>query len=173
MIVNLFYKGVFMLTAQKIASYYNPIDSLELIFNQKSADFERRNVNEVVVEVEGKWNNMLLFFAWEEHLRCLHISCLMNINVEVSDLSKVFELLAMVNENLWLGHFSYWSEHKMPIFKHSVIIENEEANFEEKLNQIIEIAVNECEHMYPVFNAVMTQHITPQQALFPLSGIIQ
>ena len=85
-----------MLTAQKIASYYNPIDSLELIFDQKSADFERRNVNEVVVEVEGKWNNMLLFFAWEEHLRCLHISCLMNINVEVSDYQK------FLNCSLWL-----------------------------------------------------------------------
>lgn len=162
-----------MLPAQNFETYYNPIDSLELIFSRKSADFERRNINEVVVEIEGKWNNMLLFFAWEEHLKCLHFSCLMNINVDVCDLSKVFELLALVNENLWIGHFSYWSEHKMPIFKHSVILQDNEEQFEEKLNQIIEIAVNECEHMYPVFNAVITQHISPQQALFPLSGVLQ
>ncbi|MBQ2811482.1 MAG: YbjN domain-containing protein [Alphaproteobacteria bacterium] len=162
-----------MLPLSNIEAYYNPIDSLEMIFAKKSADFERRNINEVVVEIEGKWNNMLLFFAWEEHLKCLHFSCLMNINVDISDLSKVFELLAMVNENLWLGHFSYWSEHKMPIFKHSIILQDKEENFEEKLNQIIEIAVSECEHMYPVFNAVITQHITPQQALFPLNGILQ
>ena len=162
-----------MLTASKFDNFYNPMDTIELIFSNKSVEFERRGNNEVVVEIEGKWNNMLLFFAWEEHLRCLHFSCLMNINIDICDLSKVFELLAMVNENMWLGHFSYWSEHKMPIFKHSVILENEEANFEDKLNQIIEIAVNECEHMYPVFNAVMTQHITPQQALFPLNGILQ
>ena len=162
-----------MFPAHGFETYYNPIDSLELIFSRKSADFERRNTNEVVVEIEGKWNNMLLFFAWEEHLKCLHFSCLMNINVDVCDLSKVFELLALVNENLWIGHFSYWSEHKMPIFKHSVILQDNEENFEEKLNQIIEIAVNECEHMYPVFNAVITQHIAPQQALFPLSGVLQ
>ena len=134
-----------MLTASKFDEFYNPMDTIELIFSNKSVDFERRGNNEVVVEIEGKWNNMLLFFAWEEHLRCLHFSCLMNINVDICDLSKVFELLAMVNENMWLGHFSYWSEHKMPIFKHSVILPSYEDNFENKINQIIQIAVNECE----------------------------
>ena len=162
-----------MLIASQFEDSYNPIDAVEMIFNSKSVEFERRNINEVVVEIEGKWNNMLLFFAWEEHLKCLHLSCLMNINIEISDLSKVFELLAMVNENMWLGHFSYWSEHKMPIFKHSIILRTYENNFEDKINVIISIAVNECEHMYPVFNAVMTQHISPKQALFPLSGVLQ
>ncbi len=162
-----------MLTASKFDKFYNPMDTIELIFSNKSVEFERRGSNEVVVEIEGKWNNMLLFFAWEEHLRCLHFSCLMNINIDICDLSKVFELLAMVNENMWLGHFSYWREHKMPIFKHSVILPAYEDNFEDKINQMIQIAVNECEHMYPVFNAVMTQHVSPQQALFPLSGALQ
>lgn len=162
-----------MLTAHKLNINYNPIDTVENIFHHKALEFERRAANEVVVEVEGKWNNMLLFFAWEEHLRCLHISCLMNINSQIKDCGKIFELLALINENLWLGHFSFWSEHQMPIFKHSVIVQPEEKDFEGRLNQIIAIAVNECEHMYPVFNAVMTQNISPRQALYPSCGIVQ
>lgn len=162
-----------MFLASEIYLPDNPIDTVEHIFNSKSLEFERRNLNEVVVEVEGKWNNMLLFFAWEEHMRCLHISCLMNLNVEVADRGKIFELLALVNENLWLGHFSYWSEHQMPIFKHSVILDQHDMNFESKLNQIIAIAVNECEHMYPIFNAVLTQNVSPQQALFSNNPYMQ
>lgn len=162
-----------MLGASEICLKDNPIDAVEHIFNSKSLEFERRNPNEVVVEVEGKWNNMLLFFAWEEHLRCLHLSCLINLNVEIADRSKIFELLAMVNENLWLGHFSYWSEHQMPIFKHSIILNGGEADFESKLEQIIGLAVSECEHMYPVFNAVLTKGISVQQALFSSNPYIQ
>lgn len=162
-----------MLQASQIRLPENPIDAVENIFNRQSLAFERRNVNEIVVEVEGKWNNMLLFFAWEEHLRCLHISCLMNINTEIADRGKIFELLALINENLWLGHFSYWSEHRMPLFKHSVIIRAGETDFEGKLDQVIGIAVNECEHMYPVFNAVLTQNISPEQALFPAKTFLQ
>ena len=154
-----------MLSATPVQIELNPIDTVEAIFLQKSYAFERRSENEVAVEIEGKWNNMLLFVAWEQHLRCLHISCLMNINAEISDCSRIFELLALVNENLWLGHFSFWSAHRMPIFKHSVIINHEEQDFSNKLEQIVEIAVNECEQMYPVFDAVITGNISPQQAL--------
>lgn len=154
-----------MLSATPAQLELNPIDTVEAVFSQKSYAFERRSENEVAVEIEGKWNNMLLFVAWEQHLRCLHISCLMNINAEISDCSRVFELLALVNENLWLGHFSFWSAHKMPIFKHSVIINPEEQDFPNKLEQMMEIAVNECEQMYPVFDAVITGNISPQQAL--------
>lgn len=155
-----------LLAAQAITST-NPIDDVENIFHNKSLEFERRNNNEVVVEVEGKWRNMLLFFAWEEHLRCLHISCLMDIPTEVADRGKVFELLALVNENLWIGHFSYWNEHQMPLFKHAFIIHPEEQDIQDKLEQLVEIAVNECEHMYPVFKAVLSGRLSPQQALFP------
>ncbi len=160
-------------SSAKICLQNNPIDTVEAIFHNRLLAFERRSFNEVVVEVEGKWNNMLLFFAWEEHLHCLHVSCLMNIEIPVSDCSKMFELLALVNENLWLGHFSYWSEPRMPIFKHAIIVRPDEFDFENKLNQIIDIAVNECEHMYPIFNAVLKQGISPRQALFPFSAGIQ
>ena len=63
----------------------NPIDMLEHIFGQKSFDTDRRGDNEIVVEVQGKWENMLLFFAWEEHLKCLHMSCFMDIENKTCD----------------------------------------------------------------------------------------
>ena len=150
----------------------NPIDTVENIFGQKSFEFERRNSNEIVVEIQGKWCNMLLFFAWQQSLRCLHLSCFMDLENNNCDKSRIFELLALVNENLWLGHFSYWSERETPVFKHSIIINPEDIYFAEKLSQIIDIVVNECEQMYPVFQAVITQNLPPKQVLLSFSGIV-
>lgn len=151
-----------------IAEYYNPIDTVEHIFSAGQYELDRRNINEVAIEIQGKWNNMLLFFAWEENMRCLHMSCLMNIESTIEDRSKIFELLAMINEELWVGHFSYWTEENMPVFKHSMIVTDTESEFEGKLAQLIDIAVKECERMYPIFNVVLTKGMSPKQALYPL-----
>jgi hypothetical protein len=145
---------------------YNPLDTIENIFLKEDISFDRRSDNELVAEVLGKWDNMLVFFAFEEHMRCVHISCLLNIENANVDRSKMFELLAMLNENLWLGHFSYWNEQKMPIFKHSIILQDEEELFSNKISKIIELSIMECERVYPIFNAVMRQNVEPSQAMF-------
>ena len=48
-----------MQTAQNLALTNNPIDMVESIFSTKSFEYERRNINEVVVEVQGKWANKI------------------------------------------------------------------------------------------------------------------
>jgi hypothetical protein len=151
---------------------YNPLDTIENIFIRENINFDRRKDNELVAEVLGKWDNMLVFFAYEEHMRCVHISCLLNIESSAVDRSKMFELLAMLNENLWLGHFSYWSEQKMPIFKHSIILQDEEELFSDKISKIIELSIMECERVYPIFNAVMRQDISPAQAMYSRAMVI-
>lgn len=157
-----------MQLAQNLALTANPIDMVENIFASKSYELERRNPNEVVVEIQGKWTNILLFFAWEASMKCLHMSCLMNIDNVNDDRSKIFELLALVNENLWVGHFSYWTEQNLPVFKHSVFLNYGEEFFEHKIAQMIDIAVNECERMYPVFKVVLTKGMEPKDALYPM-----
>lgn len=153
--------------AKNLAPEYNPIDVVENIFSSRSFELERRSINEVVVEVRGKWNNMLLFFAWEANMQCMHLSCLMDIETKIEDRSKIFELLALVNEELWVGHFSYWTEQNIPVFKHSVIL-NDGEDIESKISQIIDIAIKECERMYPIFKVVLTKGMDPKQALYPM-----
>ena len=146
---------------------YNPIDVVENIFGAKSFDLERRNSNEVVIEMQGKWKEMLIFFAWEENIKCLQISCFIDIEVNTTDKSKIFELLALANSDLWMGHFSYWSEQNMPVFKHSVILSEDKNMFAGKIEQMISIAVKECERMYPIFYAVLTKDADPNSIMSP------
>ncbi len=154
--------------AKNLATAYNPIDLVENIFASRSFELERRNAHEVVVEVQGKWNNMLLFFSWEASMNCMHISCLMDIETKIADRSKIFELLALINEELWVGHFSYWTEQNTPVFKHSLFLNDEDDFFESKIEQMIDIAIKECERMYPIFKVVLTKGMDPKQALYPM-----
>ena len=78
--------------SKEIYMPYNPIDVVEQIFHHRSFELERRGNNEVVIELQGKWKEMLVFFAWEENLRCLQISCFMDIEINVENKAKIFEL---------------------------------------------------------------------------------
>ena len=146
--------------AKNYALNYNPIDTVEDIFASKSYELERRNTHEVAVEVQGKWNNMLLFFSWEENMRCLHLSCLMDIRSTIEDRTKIFELMALAYEELWIGLFSYWTDQN--------IDDSDRDFFESKIAQIIDIAIKECERMYPIFHVVLTKGMNPQLALYPM-----
>ncbi len=152
----------------KTAANNNPIDVVEALLNRQAYELERRSQNEVVVEVQGRWNDMLLFFSWEESMHCLHISCLLNIEDRQKDHNKIFELLALINDDLWVGHFSYWTEQKMPVFRHAIFYNPENKDFSAQIANVMEIAVKECERMYPVFNVVMTKGMDPKQALYPM-----
>ena len=147
---------------------HNPIDDIECLFCHNKQSLERRSENEIAVEIAGKWDNMLLFFAWEESMKCLHISCLINIEAKDIKPADMFELLALMNEDMWVGCFSYWEEMKMPIFKHSLFIDDSEFNINTKLSQILNVAITECERAYPIFHAVLKQKIPPRRALMPL-----
>ena len=148
---------------------YNPIDDIECLFTKRQHSTERRSANEVVVQIPGKWDNMLLFFAWEEQMNCLHLSCLINIEPEDVALPSIFELLALLNEDLWVGHFSFWEEAKTPLFRHSLFVDEADVHLADKLAQIVNIAITECERAYPIFHAVFKQHISPRRALMPLT----
>ncbi len=153
--------------AQTLEYKYCPLDYIENIFQDKFIDAQRRSANELVLEVAGKWNNMLIFLAWEENMNCLHLSCMLPIENHAEDKSKIFELLAMVNADLWVGHFSYWAEHSTPIFKHSVLISDFDMSLEKKVSQLVDIAIKECERLYPVFNVVLNKGMKAQDALYP------
>lgn len=148
---------------------YNPIDDIECLFHSGKHQVERRNSNEIVVEISGKWDNMLLFFAWEAQMNCLHISCLINLEPDHIELPSIYELLALLNEDLWVGYFSYWEEMHMPVFKHAIFVDSTDFNLTTKLSQVFNIAITECERAYPIFHAVFKQHIAPRRALLPLT----
>ena len=148
---------------------YNPIDAIEGLFAERQHSTDRRSTNEVAIQISGKWDNMLLFFAWEEQMNCLHLSCLINLEPENIALPSIFELLALLNEDLWVGYFSFWEEAKAPLFRHSLFIDENDTNLVNKLSQVVNIAITECERAYPIFHAVFKQNIPPRRALMPLT----
>jgi hypothetical protein len=69
--------------------------------------------------------------------------------------AAVYELLALVNEKLWLGHFDVASDDNAPAFRHAVLLRGALGASVEQIEDLVDIALSECERFYPAFQLVL------------------
>jgi hypothetical protein len=143
----------------------NPLDVLEQIVTANEWAFERRSDGEMAAEAPGKWCDYGLFFSWSPEISAMHFSCAFDMKVPPEGRHKLFELLAMANEKLWIGHFGLESEEGVPVFRHSVLLRGAPSASAESLEDMVDIAITECERFFPAFQFVLWGGKTPGDAL--------
>lgn len=143
----------------------NPLDLLEQIVTANEWSFERRSDGEMAAEAPGKWCDYGLFFSWSSEISAMHFSCAFDLKVPPEDRGKLFELLALANEKLWIGHFGLESEEGVPVFRHSVLLRGAPGASAESLEDMVDIALTECERFFPAFQFVLWGGKPPADAL--------
>ncbi len=144
----------------------NPLDVLEQIVSANEWAFERRSDSEMAAEAPGKWCDYGLFFSWSPEISAMHFSCAFDLKVPPgAKRERLFELLALANEKLWIGHFGLESEEGIPVFRHSVLLRGAPGASAESLEDMVDIAVTECERFFPAFQFVLWGDKRPKDAL--------
>ncbi len=143
----------------------NPLDVLEQIVSANEWAFERRSDGEMAAEAPGKWCDYGLYFSWSPEISAMHFSCAFDMKVPAAQRDKLFELLALANEKLWIGHFGIESDDGVPVFRHSVLLRGAPGASAESLEDMVDIAVTECERFFPAFQFVLWGGKSPADAL--------
>ncbi len=133
----------------------NPIDLVEEIVLANEWAHDRASDEEMVVEVKGRWCDYRLYFVWQEEISALHFSAGFDMKVPKARRPAVYELLALVNEKLWLGHFDVASDDNSPAFRHAVLLRGALGASVEQIEDLVDIALSECERFYPAFQLVL------------------
>jgi hypothetical protein len=141
----------------------NPIDLIEDVIAGREWIYDRRCDTEMAVEAPGTWCDYGMFFAWSEDLSALHFSCALDMRVQPRLMGQVYELLAKLNERLWMGHFAIWIEEGIPMFRHTVRLSE---RFDgDLIGELMELAISECERYYPAFQFVIWGGRTAEDAI--------
>jgi hypothetical protein len=133
----------------------NPIDLVEEIVQANEWPHDRATDDEMVVEISGRWCDYRLLFVWQRELNALHFSCAFEMKVPRARRAAVFELLAVINERLWLGHFDLASDDHSPAFRHGVLLRGAYGASVEQIEDLVEISLSECERFFPAFQLVV------------------
>ena len=149
----------------KEESPHNPLDLAEMVIMNRDWVFDRPADGELIAEVNGQWCNYRIWFTWQEDSGGLTLSCALDSKLQKQSLPKVYALLALVNEKLWLGHFDINTEDTAVTFRHSLLLRDGAGTTADHLQELIDLAISECERFYPAFQSVVWGGKSPAQAL--------
>ena len=143
----------------------NPLDMMEQIVSANEWAFDRRSESEMAAEAPGRWCDYGLFFNWSHQISVMHFTCAFDMKVPEKHRSALYELLTLANEKLWLGHFGLESDDGMPVFRHAILLRGAAGASAESLEDLVDIALTECERFYPAFQFVLWGGKSPTDAL--------
>lgn len=140
------------------------IDIVEYVARKLDLNFSRIE-DEITIHLEDA--RYIMTAIWKPDYDVLYFSCDIGLIVSEDKYLAVADVLAKINERVWIGHFDFLSGHNriiysLPIpFISSLLIE------EELIESIFQIVTNECSRCYHCFEIVLHDAAEPNcSALF-------
>ena len=143
----------------------NPIDVVEDVIHSKKWTFSRSDDYELVAEISSEWCQYRLYFTWSEQIKAISFTITFDLKFPQYKSEEAHELLALINEKLWIGHFDITSKNGIPAYRHTVLSFPDNEMLHYQLEDLVDIAIYECEKYYPAFQLVLYEDTKPSKAL--------
>ena len=122
----------------------NPLDLFERLAALNDWSFDRDSEDELSVSVTGGWSEYHVAITWR---------------------GEVLQLVSLVNEQLWLGHFDLWSSESVVMYRHALLLSGGAEPTEEQAIALVKAAVEACERYYQAFQFVVWAGKTAKEGL--------
>ena len=142
-----------------------PVDVLASLFDARGWQYEYVSDDEISGEIQGSWASYQLRGIWRPEDNVLQLLCLPDIRVPEDKRTGVYEVLALINEQLWLGHFDIWSNGGVLLYRHGLMLNEDGLLTIAQAQTVIEAAIDECDRFYPAFQFILWGDKSPTEAL--------
>jgi hypothetical protein len=143
---------------------HNPLELVEQMVSANEWAFERPSEEELAVCVDGRWNRYQLWFAWRQDLSVMQFSCAFDMKVSDHRFADACVLLAGINERMWIGHLDLCAEDGMLMYRQALMLGDMGASAHQ-IEDLVEIALLECERVFPAFMFLVWGGKSPTEAL--------
>jgi hypothetical protein len=147
------------------AHIYNPLDIVERMATNRDWAFDRASDEEVTLVVSGDWAEYQLSFTWMPDIEALHLACAFDLKVPALRRSEIVELIAKVNEQLWVGHFDFWEKDGLVMFRQALMLTGGSAASDNQCEALLGTAVDACERYFQAFQFVVWAGKSARDAL--------
>ncbi|WP_395327522.1 YbjN domain-containing protein [Novosphingobium sp. BL-8H] len=142
-----------------------PVEMLAALFEARDWPFELASEDELSGEVKGAWATYQFQAIWRPEDRVLQLLCLPDVRITDAKRSAMYEALALINEQLWVGHFDVWSNGGVVLYRHGLMLGEDGLLGPGQAQTVVEAAIEECDRFYPVFQFILWGDKTPTEAL--------
>ncbi|WP_375462688.1 YbjN domain-containing protein [uncultured Methylobacterium sp.] len=143
----------------------HPLDIVERLASLRDWIFDRAETDEMSVVVSGRWTEYQVAFTWIEDVEALHVACAFDLKVPERRRTEVLRLIALINEQLWIGHFDLWSTDSVVMFRHALLLAGGAVPTHPQCAMLLKSAVEACERYYQAYQFVLWAGKSAREAL--------
>ncbi len=143
----------------------NPLDVVERIASVNDWSFERSGDDEINILIKGRWVDYQVSFTWMEELEALHLACAFDIKVAERRRAEVQQLIAHMNEQMWIGHFDLWTQDGLVMFRHALVLTGGVEATDDQCKAVLGTAIDTCERYFPAFQFVLWAGKSAREAM--------
>ena len=146
-------------------AFVHPLDTVEHFVELNEWPFDRRNHEEMAVQIPGSWCDYNLYFCWNSGMEAMHFTCAFDMRIANEKREQASVLLSTLNEKLWLGHFCMWGQEALPMFRATMLLRGHLGLTVQQAEDLVDTAIIECERFYPAFQHVIWGGKTAREAV--------
>jgi hypothetical protein len=143
----------------------NPLEVVERMAATNDWSFERAGEDEIAILVRGKWADYRVSFTWMDDIEALHLACAFEFKVPDHCRAEVLNLLSMINEQMWVGHFDFWFKDGLVMYRHALVLAGGGTASNGQCEALLSTALDACECHYPAFQFVVWAGKSAREAL--------
>ena len=152
----------------------HPCDIVERLAAFNEWAFEREDEDEIAIAVSGRWTEYHVAYTWLPDLETMHVGCAFDLKTPEHRRAEVLDLVALINEQMWLGHFDLWKKEGVVMFRHGLLLSGGAQPSSAQLESILRNALTACERYYQAFQFVVwagkSAHEAAKAAMFETAG---
>lgn len=143
----------------------NPVDTIEFLAESNDWVFDRSSEDEITISASGYHCDFHVSFTWMEELDGLHLACAFDFKVSERQRGEILELLAAINEQLWIGHLDFWSKEGVVMFRQTMMLAEGGEISSTQVELMLRTAIETCQRYYPAFQFVVWAGKSAKEAL--------
>ena len=143
----------------------NPLDVVEGMAAVNDWSFERAGDDEITILVSGRWSDYQVSFTWMSDIEALHLACAFDLKVPERRRGEVQQLISLINEQMWVGHFDHWPQDGLVMFRHALVLAGGVEPAGSQCESVLGTAVEACERYFPALQFVVWAGKPAREAL--------
>jgi hypothetical protein len=143
----------------------HPVDVIEHLATTHDWSFDRSAEDEITINVTGGWADYHVSITWMDEIESLHVACAFDIKVPDARRKEVRRLIAMINEQIWLGHFDFWKSEGLVLFRYALLLAGGAEPTDRQCEALLGTATAACERYFQAFQFVVWAGKTAREAL--------
>jgi hypothetical protein len=79
--------------------------------------------------------------------------------------ASAYELVSLINQRVWLGHFEIWADDGEVVFRHALALPASDRPTMAQAASMIDAAMEAADRFYPAFDFLLDGARTPDEAI--------